>query len=105
MKRPQKAIPETLRQAIAERSGGVCEGCGIARATNIHHRQYLSRGGQHTLTNTLHLCGTGNTSGCHGRAHTDGSDIGWSVHRWEDPALIPVDYRGQLRWLTDEGSA
>lgn len=104
MKRAQKAIPEPVRRQLEERSGGVCEGCGQARAINMHHRKYLSRGGDHTLSNLIHLCGAGNTSGCHGRAHKDGSDNGWSVHRWETPSEIPVDYRGQLRYLTDEAA-
>lgn len=100
------AIPARTRRLVEVRSDGICEGCGTAPATDIHHRKYRSRGGTHRLENLIHLCGAGNTSGCHGRAHSaDGDDTGWSVHSWDDEQHIPVSYRGELRWLTGWGSA
>lgn len=97
---------------VEVRSGGICEGCSARPATDIHHRQYRSRGGSHALDNLLHLCGGeagmagGNHSGCHGKAHTKaGHELGWSVHSWDDPAHVPVNYRGREAWLTRWGSA
>lgn len=100
------AIPAKTRRMVALRSDDVCEGCGKATATNVHHRQYLSRGGSHSLENLLHLCGMGNAGGCHGVAHSgEGAEMGWSVASWQDPRDVPVLYRGTLRWLTKWGSA
>jgi hypothetical protein len=84
--------------ALKKRSRGICEACGLAEATEAHHRQYRSRGGPDTLSNALHLCGWGNHTGCHGKAHTGAGEArGWSVRSgWkplEIPALIVVDFR------------
>lgn len=105
-------IPPKNRRIVEERCGGVCEGCGDRPATDVHHRKYKSRGGGHEVSNLLALCGGpsglagGNHSGCHGVAHSgEGHELGWSAHSWEDPALVPVLYRGELRWLTSDGRA
>lgn len=96
--------PKKVADAIRERSEGLCEGCGERPATEMHHRQFKSRGGKDILVNALHLCGWGNHTGCHGVAHSaEGGELGWSVNSWENPALKPVLYRGVLRWLTDYG--
>lgn len=88
------AIPAKVLRAVQERSGGVCEGCGRRPAMEMHHRQYRSRGGRHEVVNLLHLCGSGNHTGCHGTAHTAmGAEAGWSVHSWATPAEVPVNYR------------
>jgi len=48
------------REAVAQRSGGVCEVGGEARcarpATEWHHRRNRSQGGQWVAANGLHLC-------------------------------------------------
>jgi hypothetical protein len=44
------------RRLLYERSNGVCEACGQARATDAHHRKNRSQGGTWDLTNLLHLC-------------------------------------------------
>lgn len=86
------------RRIVAERSGGVCEMCGAARATNWHHRKNASQGGLWCPSNGLHLCGSGST-GDHGwvtehptQAHDDG---GWVVWSHEDPAAVPVLVAGR----------
>src|SRR6187402_1037304 len=100
------AIPAKTRRMVALRSDDVCEVCGKATATNIHHRQYVSRGGDNSLENLLHVCGLGGASGCHQVAHSgEGAEMGWSVASWDDPQHIPVLYRGELKWLTKWGSA
>ncbi|TQO23815.1 HNH endonuclease [Paramicrobacterium agarici] len=93
------AIPAKVRRAVAERSGGQCERCFSAGPLELHHRKFRSRGGKHTVENLVALCGWGNHTGCHGKAHTDG-DGGWSVHSWDNPRHIPVrDDAGRLWWL------
>ncbi len=92
-----KRIPVSREAEVKKRSGGMCEGCGKKPATNIHHRKYLSRGGTHDLENLLHLCGAGNTSGCHGKAHNGGEATGLSVWSWARSEAWPVKYRG--RWV------
>lgn len=97
-------IPAKNRRLVEERSGFLCEGCGEQPATNVHHRQYLSRGGGHELSNLFHCCGVGNSAGCHGTAHSgEGHELGWSVNSWGDPKLTPVLYRGVLVYLTPDG--
>lgn len=109
MKR-DKRIPPKNRESVENRSRGLCEGCGIRRATDVHHRKYLSRGGGHEIANLIHLCGSenglpgGNHSGCHGVAHSgEGHELGWSVNSWGDPTHTPVLYRGEMRWITNDG--
>ena len=86
-------IPAPVQDLVRARSGGTCEGCCRREATEMHHRKYRARGGQHTAANLLHLCGWGNHTGCHGEAHTAaGQDKGWSVASWADPAATPIEH-------------
>ena len=92
-----KQIPPATRKVLHERSGGVCEGCGLRRATDAHHRQYRSRGGSHAVSNLLALCGGagglpgGNYTGCHGISHTaEGEARGWSIRSGYNPAEVPA---------------
>jgi hypothetical protein len=105
-----KPIPAKNRRIVMERCGGVCEGCGERAVTDLHHRLYKSRGGTHEVSNLLALCGGpgglsgGNHSGCHGTAHSaEGHELGWSVNSWGNPAMTPALYRGELRWLINDG--
>lgn len=59
------AVTAATRALLHERAGGCCEGCGVAGATNAHHRMNRSQGGADKLSNLLLLCGSG-TMGCHG---------------------------------------
>lgn len=99
-------VPEGVRMAVRARSGGVCEACHAAPATDQHHRQYRSRGGWHLIENLLDLCGRGNTSGCHGDAHRgrlEGASI--SAHEQRPIADVPfVDARGQSWLLNTDGT-
>lgn len=105
-----KRIPAKNRRLVEQRSGGVCESCGDRAASDIHHRQYLSRGGTHDVHNLLALCGGsggmagGNHSGCHGRAHSDGELSGLSIGRGYRSELVPVLYRGSWVLPGDDGS-
>ncbi|WP_282580680.1 HNH endonuclease [Microbacterium aurugineum] len=102
------SIPKKVRDAVQERSGGICEGCGIRRATDMHHRKYRSRGGKHTPSNLVHLCGGesglsgGNHSGCHGRAHGPNPPQGWSLPSGRcDPAEELFLHHWGLIYLKD----
>lgn len=98
------AWPKPVRRTILARANGRCEGCGapIPDDVDIHHRQYISRGGRSVAENGLALCGRGNvlSFGCHGKAHSgqQGEARGWAVHSWADPAQIPV-WSGEAWWL------
>lgn len=101
--KPKGPSAETVGLLLA-RSGGVCEICGRAEATEIHHRKYRSRGGGHNIENLLHVCGMGNASGCHGRCHSgEGEAHGWAVHAWQNPALVPVRRADGLLWFPTTG--
>lgn len=101
-----KTPPMTARESkegynrAAERSFGLCEICAIRQATQMHHRLHRSHGGDERVTNLLHLC-----LWCHQAAHHDRLRYayGWAVRTGFDPALIPVDYRGEPMILTAEG--
>lgn len=105
------SFPTKVRALVAERSGGVCEGCGNARAVEVHHRQYLSRGGRNTVENALHVCtggAAGNIAGCHGLAHAGyvGESLGWAVRSRIDPLTVPVFRKNDRSWwvLADDGT-
>lgn len=69
----------------------------------MHHRQFRSRGGQHSVANLLHLCGWGNHTGCHGIAHSQaGHDKGWSVQSWAVPTAIPIQHAAHGLVLLDD---
>jgi len=102
---PREFSP-VARRLIVTRSGGVCEGCGIAPAAQIHHRLFKSRLGFGNPANGLHVCGFGNYSGCHGRAHTaEGEALGWSVRSGFDPSQVVVAHavHGAV-FLLDDGT-
>ena len=108
-KRGPEPVPEGVVLALEIRSFGMCEGCGLRRATEIHHRKFRSRGGDNSIENLLHLCGWGNHTGCHGAAHGGGTEeerlraIGWAVKPDETPADVVLLYRGKVRYLTEDG--
>ncbi len=96
---PLKARPATpsadeqqARRLVSERSGGVCEGCGQARATDWHHRLARSQGGKWAAENGLHLCRQ-----CHrdvtspdGTRREYARHTGMLVLSHEDPWNVPV---------------
>lgn len=97
-RRATGSVPAATMAALRGRSGGKCEACHMARATEAHHRKYKGRGGTHAIENLLHLCNGGgpgfggNHSGCHGIAHTGpGQERGLSVASHDDP--VDITYR------------
>ncbi|MEK6443692.1 hypothetical protein [Pseudonocardia sp. T1-2H] len=96
----ERAAEEEAKEIVRERSGGVCEGCGSARATNWAHRVAKGHGGPWDAANGLHLCGMGNASGCHGFSHQkplEAQALGWIVESHDVDRIreIPV----QHAWL------
>jgi hypothetical protein len=63
---------ETARTIVMERAGGMCEHCRTEPATNVHHKAGRGFPGCHHPLLLLALCGMGNASGCHGKAHSIG---------------------------------
>jgi hypothetical protein len=96
------------REAVAERSGGVCEICHRSAATAWHHRKRRTQGGDWSVVNGLHLCAE-----CHTKVHSahekDASySYGWLVREHMDPANMPVYVRTadgwRYVWLCADGS-
>ncbi len=98
------AFSEKVKNLARLRSQGICEGCGDNPAREFHHRQYKSRGGKDTIENCLHLCGFGNTSGCHGKAHSADHPEGWAVHSWAIPQHEPVALHYGRALLNPDGT-
>jgi hypothetical protein len=102
--------PET-RRLLAERSAGVCEICGRARATEASHRRPKGMGGtsvkiRHAVAWLIHAC-----HGCHQGRDGIESDrdrarmMGWLVGPLDDAAVIPVYLHtryGVGWWLLDD---
>lgn len=96
------------RTRLLLRADHLCEvglrGC-FRRANNAHHRKNRSQGGTDDLSNLLLLCGSG-TTGCHGwiTEHPgEAKRMGWSTWRSDNPADVPVMYRGQWVRLDSQG--
>jgi hypothetical protein len=101
-------------QAALHRDGNHCRRCGrsiVDFPASLHHRQPKGSGGgsparYDRVENLITLCGSG-TTGCHGWAHTatERYDLGWLVHRWDEPSEIPlIDLAGRTFFLTEEGT-
>jgi 5-methylcytosine-specific restriction protein A len=101
------AFPPAVRALVEARSEGVCEGCGNGRATEIHHRRPRGMGGSRRpatakASNALHFCGD-----CHRYAESNREIAvarGWIVLQSEDPASVPVTYRGHSLRIDDAGT-
>ncbi len=52
-----------MKRLVKERSGGTCERCTKARATEVHHTTYHRLGFEH-MDDLQHVCPQ-----CHGRCH------------------------------------
>jgi hypothetical protein len=100
-------FPPAVRAIILERSGGVCEYCGLQRGTDAHHRRPRGLGGSrrkdtNTASNALWLCGA-----CHRWAEshrTDALHEGILCLQIESPRKSAVRYRGRYVFLDDLGN-
>lgn len=98
------------RLLVLARSGGICEVCGQARATNVHHRRPRGMGGTSRAIESpawlLHVCGQGNTSGCHRRIENNREEAraaGWLLLPQQDAAVTPVRLACGWVVLLDDG--
>ena len=100
-------FPRTVKAIIDERSQGNCEICGTSAPNGqYHHRRPRGMGGTKrsetgSPVNALYLCHE-----CHAwieslRSHALRN--GWLVKQSDDPALIHVNYRGEISTLTNDG--
>lgn len=90
----------TTRVAVQERSNGVCERCDASRATDMHHRKNRSQSGKWHPANIMHLCRL-----CHVEITSEpkkSTQAGWTVQERENPADVPVVYRGRRALLNDQ---
>ena len=92
-------------ETATERADGQCEGCGRYGELNRHHRRFRRRGGKTTPENHLLLCGMGNASGCHGKAHSADPPEGWAISQYDKRPddQIPVRTVYGLVVLTKDG--
>lgn len=103
------------RKIAVERDGMMCRRCcrHIRGESSIHHRLPRGMGGSNSLAgsarverpcNLVRLCGSGVT-GCHGwiEQNRDAAyRTGWLVHRWADPAEVPILDRFGRWWRLDD---
>jgi hypothetical protein len=101
------AAERNARKVVKARSNGLCEVCGRAEGTNMHHRKGRSQGGPWTPENILHLCGSG-TTGCHGAITVNpalAKSRGWSLLSTQVPAEMPAVLAGRgWVFLLEDGS-
>jgi hypothetical protein len=90
------------RKVVSARSGGLCECCGMRRATDWQHRQNRSQQGAWAPSNGLHACRE-----CHRWIHANPRRArarGWTVWSHERPADEAVLRRGDWVALGDDGA-
>lgn len=82
------AAERRARLIVRERSGGVCEACGMARATDWAHRVAEGQGGPWCPSNGLHLCHPDHMW-CHANPQ-EARARGWMLHSGDDPQMTPA---------------
>ena len=63
-----------VRRIVKERSGGMCERCGLSPAVHFHHAVYRSQQGTNDVSNAIALC-----LQCHAEAHSKKRIREWCV--------------------------
>jgi len=79
-------IWKKLRQKILNRSNHICEGCGEAAATQVHHMNYERWEGNELLIDLLAVCAE-----CHRKLHPKDQDI---INVLIDSKNLPQNNRG-----------
>lgn len=110
--RRKPAAPRDVREVLLERSQGWCEiaapGCQL-RGIDPAHRKGSKAGGRkgaaadrHNVpSNYLWAC-----RACHDFCHSEPAEAerkGWMLREHQDPLTEPVLYRGEPKFLDDEG--
>jgi hypothetical protein len=92
------SIPLAVRKLVYKRDAWCCVRCGLfvmGEPHNVHHRIRRSQLGPDSPENLILLCGSGNTTGCHGWVHghvKDAQEHGWLLESGSDPAAKGVAY-------------
>ena len=104
-KKKKNRVPKDVAEAVIERSGGKCEAMNFqyctGQAEQLHHRQLRSQGGEHTVENIIAVCAAD-----HSRFHREVAEAqsqGWIVRSTQEPAEVPMKYRGRTVVLTEDG--
>jgi hypothetical protein len=81
------------RRIVRERSGGVCECCGEARAIDWSHRKARSQGGEWCASNGLDLCRQchADVTSVSGEQRDYALETGVILERHQDPWETPVN--------------
>lgn len=87
----RKPMDKKVRQAVIDRSGGICDLCGChytVATQHVHHRKLRSRGGDDSMANLVAVCWS-----CHFSIHQSPAQAtawGFMVASWDDPAKVPI---------------
>lgn len=96
-----------VRHMIIQRADQWCESCGLQRGTEAHHRRPRGIGGTHRPCTNLPSNGLWLCRECHNTIESHRHNAranGWLVRQTEDPATVPVLYRGTWVMLDDLGN-
>lgn len=102
-------FPDSVRELVAVRAGGVCERCYCATGDmEFHHRRPRGMGGStdpdtNLASNALYVC-----AACHRDIEAQRSNslhYGWLVRQGQKPAEVPIWMDWQWVYLKDDGTA
>lgn len=97
----------TVRGIIVVRADRICEVCGLHLGTDAHHRRPRGMGGTKRVETNQPSAALWVCRDCHQRIEehrTEALTYGWLVRQTDDPADIPVLYRGTWVYLDDLGN-
>ncbi|OBK92619.1 hypothetical protein A5646_03320 [Mycobacterium sp. 1245499.0] len=97
----------TTRGIIIVRADRICEVCDLHLGAQAHHRRPRGAGGtkrpeSNQPANALWVC-----NDCHARIESQRAEAltyGWLVRQTDDPADVPVLYRGFWVWMDNLGN-
>ena len=96
-----------VRRIITERSQHFCERCGMEQGVEIHHRRARGMGSTKRPNTNLPANGLNLCRDCHSdiEAHRHNARAyGWLLRQNQEPAEVPVLYRGIWVRLDDLGN-
>lgn len=104
--KPLNDFPPKVRALVRHRSGLICEACGAERAVIHHHRRPRRREGwrpgTNVASNALHI-GLVCDEWIERQNRAGALEVGQLLTAEQDPAAVPVAYRGRWVLLDDLG--
>lgn len=97
----------TVRRTIIERADRWCEVCGLYPGSEAHHRRPRGMGGTNRPETNQPSAGLWLCRGCHDEIESHRHNAranGWLVPQNQEPADVPVLYRGTWVRLDDLGN-